>query len=501
MATRQIRLPGGVWDYDDRSPIGRAGGFGEIFLGRGAAGEVVAVKRLKITAAHAAHRELAIAEKLQQRPLLHVVPILDVGADAESDRYFLVMPLCEGCLQDVVDEAAGPINLKIAKEAITSIIAGLLEVDDIVHRDLKPSNVLRHEGNWKIADFGIAKFVEDSTSLETLRGCLTPAYAAPEQWQSVRPSKATDIYALGCILHALLRGTPPFAGSVDEVREHHLHSAPPMIDALPPRLSAFVSHMLRKAPDARPTLARCERVLGDLQTVDGGEGEGFSAIATAAKDVARHETDAEVASSAAAAKLAERDSLFDDAAAVLNHLTGRLFEGIRDSSESVKMGSPSKLRFGAASLEVVRGPTRLTPIIARRHARGNDPYTSSGWDVLGWAMIAVTCASGQGRKSYTWSATLLYANRADGDGFRWYEIAFWRLGSKTQDEPFGLEGYEPDIDLALGNVMHVVNVAYGPIPVDGEDEEGFIARWAGLVAKAATGDLGSPTRMPIESIV
>jgi len=56
-----------------------------------------------------------------------------------------------------------------------------------------------HESVWKIADFGIAKFVEDSTSLETLRNSLTPAYAAPEQWQLQRPTSATDIYSVGVL--------------------------------------------------------------------------------------------------------------------------------------------------------------------------------------------------------------------------------------------------------------------------------------------------------------
>jgi len=46
---------------------------------------------------------------------------------------------------------------------------------DLVHRDLKPSNILYHEGVWKLADFGIARFVEESTSANTLKKCLTPA--------------------------------------------------------------------------------------------------------------------------------------------------------------------------------------------------------------------------------------------------------------------------------------------------------------------------------------
>jgi serine/threonine-protein kinase len=52
---------------------------------------------------------------------------------------------------------------------LLQIASGLSEVEDIVHRDLKPANILRHEGVWKIADFGIAKFVEETTSVETLK--------------------------------------------------------------------------------------------------------------------------------------------------------------------------------------------------------------------------------------------------------------------------------------------------------------------------------------------
>lgn len=50
----------------------------------------------------------------------------------------------------------------------------LSELPDIVHRDLKPQNVLFHSGRWKVADFGIARFVEETTSVRTLKDCLSP---------------------------------------------------------------------------------------------------------------------------------------------------------------------------------------------------------------------------------------------------------------------------------------------------------------------------------------
>jgi len=74
--------------------------------------------------------------------------------------------------------------------------------------DLKPDNILYHDGKWKIADFGIARFVEEATASNTLKEFLSPWYAAPEQWRLERATHGTDVYALGCIAFCLLTGKP-----------------------------------------------------------------------------------------------------------------------------------------------------------------------------------------------------------------------------------------------------------------------------------------------------
>lgn len=501
---QEIKLNKGSWMLDTSKSLGSPGGFGEVFIGLSDNTEV-AIKRLKVTASEAAHRELQIGQFLSERSLNNIVPILDYGQDADSDRYFIVMPVCNGDLQDKINDQ-GALSSNEAIEVILAILAGLSEMQDITHRDLKPSNILMHDSKWKIADFGIAKFVEDSTSLETLRSSLTPLYAAPEQWLLQKPTNATDIYAVGCIAHTLITGQPPFSGDVDALREHHLRSTPPPLNEFPSSVRSIVSQMLRKSPDIRPKLERCISVFQAAHETDARTERAVdSKLAQAVSELAINQAQQEAERQARQERKRNRDQLFDESAQELNRIKERLFADIRSHAQDVMEAHSNgeRLIIGHATLSF----NTSVSMSGVRGLRKSDPEEmggDSGWGVhrkqSEWDIVGITSISIEQRVAhhvYTRCANIILGRASSESEYRWYEISFWSLSrEKRQDEPFCLE-YSWDIDEALSRTMGVINLAHDPTPIDGENEDLFIEYWMELVTQAMVGKLAHPSRFPI----
>ena len=181
-----------------------------------------------------------------------VVPVYDAGIT--DDRPYLVMPYLAGGSFD----GAGPlgpdevtrVGIAVADALDAAHRAGLL------HRDVKPANILRTQrGEPKLADFGVARFADATATHGQL--ALTLAYAAPELLRGEPASAASDVYSLGATLHALLRGSPPFAAPSDSspmamAMRVVSDDAPDLRAAgVPGGLAAVVERAMSKDPAAR----------------------------------------------------------------------------------------------------------------------------------------------------------------------------------------------------------------------------------------------------------
>lgn len=492
------------WNIDPTEQLGKAGGFGEVFKGQDLDGSPVAIKRLKLTAGQAAHREMNIGADLIDKKLSNVVPILDSGLDANSDRYYLVMPICAGSLQDRIDDSHVPIEANEAIQILHEILKGLEEVAHVTHRDLKPSNILNHDGRWKLADFGIAKFVEDSTSLESLRTSLTPAYAAPEQWLLERPTAATDIYALGCIAHALMTGSPPFKGDMDMLRENHLNDTPPPLTSLPPSVKSIVQMMLRKSSDIRPSRKRCLDVVESARSsVATSDGVQKAKLQEAVSLVANAQALEEAKTLAEQERVSRRNKVFHEATNDLKRIKQRIYRFIYDHGKDVMDAKKFNINGPEISLEKAR--LKFDTSEGRSGGiRKSDPYGYAGcegnwgvhkrksrWDIVAFTTISIATGG------YTRSANLIFARPNNESEYRWYELSFWSLGTaKNKTEPYALN-YVWEVDETL-SAMHIHQPAHKPTVIDGENEDSFINYWIDLFSQAATGNLGPPNQMPIQ---
>jgi serine/threonine-protein kinase len=149
-----------------------------------------------------------------------------------------------------------------AAEVTADIAAalGFAHRNRVVHRDVKPGNVLiTPDGGVKVADFGIARALSDSSDQNlTKTGSVmgTATYFSPEQARGAPVDPRSDLYSLGVVLYEMITGSPPFAGdSAVAIAYKHVQEnpvPPRRVDpALPETLEAITLKCLAKNPANR----------------------------------------------------------------------------------------------------------------------------------------------------------------------------------------------------------------------------------------------------------
>ncbi len=247
----------------------------EALLGAGGLAEVYRVRHVELGSLHALKlltwRRKSLAERLLLEGRIqaqlrhpHVVGVSDVVRF--EGQVGLLMEYVDGTALDQLLASSGALSWQDAMALFVPILSGVAAAHDagVLHRDLKPANVLlaRTSTGWvpKVADFGIAKVVEDemgggATTAGVSMG--TPGYMAPEQVRdSSGVDRRTDIFALASILYEMLSGRKAFADTLGRLDVASTIDIVPralteVVPAIDPRVSDAIAKALARDREDR----------------------------------------------------------------------------------------------------------------------------------------------------------------------------------------------------------------------------------------------------------
>jgi eukaryotic-like serine/threonine-protein kinase len=258
--------PREVGEYELQGELGR-GGMGRVYRAvHRTMKRPVAIKFLHLAeseqqaaADQRFQREVEILARLRHANLVSAFDAGRLGA-----WRYLVTELIDGIDLARMVKRHGPLIADQAIHILEQACLGLeyLHAQGIIHRDLKPANLMMDaSGRVRILDVGVARAAGESTAESlTQPGFIvgTVDYMAPEQAFAAQEADArSDLYSLGCTLHFLLEGKPPFGGEtpLDILVAHRDQSMPELRASVPPGLRDLVRDLMAKNPKDRPASA------------------------------------------------------------------------------------------------------------------------------------------------------------------------------------------------------------------------------------------------------
>lgn len=262
--------------------LGR-GAFGEVYRAASeSTGNVVAVKLLPVgqltddTSRQALFNEMRAAHQIDHPNVVRVLHV-DEGTNPDLGPYAVMEYVSGGTLARLLrvqNQTKTQIPISRALEMMIDIAQGTRAINQkLIHRDIKPDNILVEDKFLKIGDFGISKFVDESTRLHTFKGGQHIAYMAPEGWAAEKNTFKLDVYAVGLVFFEILTLAHPFLlkvkdpGSPRDWERAHLYEVLPDLrnlrNEVPLSLVQLVSRMAAKRPQDRPDWDEVLKILSD----------------------------------------------------------------------------------------------------------------------------------------------------------------------------------------------------------------------------------------------
>ena len=184
----------------------------------------------------------------------NIVKVYDVSFGDQIQ--YIVMEFIDGITLKEYIEQEGTIRWQEAVHFTTQILMALecAHEKGIIHRVIKPQNImLLQDGSIKVADFGIARFLQSETQTMTDKAIGSVHYIAPEQASGDYITDKADIYSVGVMLYEMLTGKLPFvADNAVSVALMQLQAKPVMPRELNPSIPRGLEQITMRAMEKNP---------------------------------------------------------------------------------------------------------------------------------------------------------------------------------------------------------------------------------------------------------
>ena len=203
--------------------IGR-GSFGTVYVGTSSnSGETVVIKEVELRGLSGKDLKASVAEVGVLKNLRHanIIAYKDSYKDKSSGTLSIVMEYASGGdLGSMITRRAKQ-GKRFSEEEVRHIFAQCVSALEychhkchLLHRDLKPENIfMSSTGDVKIGDFGISRTLT-STNAQVKTQCGTPLFMSPELAGGKPYSVDADVWAMGCVIYALMTLKQPWADRV-----------------------------------------------------------------------------------------------------------------------------------------------------------------------------------------------------------------------------------------------------------------------------------------------